>query len=88
MTLCQIIRAAEFLEEIFYYLLYMQDTWEKRLAYIQIVVELIAVSSENKATHNTSYAQPISHLFETALDIAVHGKFLKVHCVLQSLLWL
>ena len=57
----------------FYFPCYMQDTWEKRLAYIQVVVELIAVSSENKATHNMSYTEPISHLFEAALDIAMQG---------------
>lgn len=57
----------------------MQDTWEKRLAYIQVVVELIAFSSENKTTHNMCYTEPISHLFETALDIAVHGKCLNVN---------
>ena len=54
----------------------MQDTWEKRLAYVQVVVELIAKSSENQATHDTSYTEPISHLFETAVDIAVQGKHL------------
>jgi hemolysin-activating ACP:hemolysin acyltransferase len=51
----------------------MQDTWEKRLAYLQVTVELIAMSSEKQSTHNKSYAQPVSHLFETAVDIAVHG---------------
>ena len=51
----------------------MQDTWEKRLAYLQVTVELIAMSSEKQSTHNQSYAQPVSHLFETAVDIAVQG---------------
>ena len=54
-------------------ILIMQDTWEKRLAYLQVTVELIAMSSKNKSTHNQSYAQPVSHLFETAVDIAMHG---------------
>ena len=53
--------------------LVMQDTWEKRLAYLQVTVELIAMSSEKQSTHNQSYAQPVSHLFETAVDIAVQG---------------
>ena len=55
------------------FLLSLQTTWEKRLAYVQVVVELIAASSERKSTHDKSYTEPISHLFETALDIAVQG---------------
>lgn len=51
----------------------VQDTWEKRLAYLQATVELIAMSSEKQSTHNQSYTQPVSHLFETAVDIAMHG---------------
>lgn len=36
-------------------------------------MELIAACSERSATHEMSYAEPISHLFETAVDIAVQG---------------
>ena len=55
-------------------ILSVQDTWEKRLSYFQVTVELIAMSSEIPSTHNDdNYSLPVSHLFETVVDIALHG---------------
>ena len=50
-----------------------QETWEKRLSYIQVVVELVAGASHRKETHSHSYSDPISHLFQTAVDVCVLG---------------
>ena len=44
-------------------------------------MELIAACSERSATHEMSYAEPISHLFETAVDIAVQGIFTLYTCI-------
>lgn len=50
-----------------------QETWAKRLSYIQVVVELVADASHRKETHSHSYSDPISHLFQTAVDVCVLG---------------
>ena len=50
-----------------------QETWEKRVSYIQVVVELVGAASHQKKTHIQSYSDPISHLFQTAVDVCVLG---------------
>ena len=50
-----------------------QETWEKRVSYIQVVVELVGAASHQKKTHIQSYSDPISHLFQTAVDVYVLG---------------
>lgn len=59
-----------------------QETWAKRLSYIQVVVELVADASHRKETHSHSYSDPISHLFQTAVDVCVLGT--NIFCVISS----
>ena len=59
-----------------------QETWAKRLSYIQVVVELVADASHRKETHSHSYSDPISHLFQTAVDVCVLGT--NIFCAISS----
>ena len=51
----------------------LQNLWEKRLGYVQVVVELIGSSTHRKETHIHSYSDAVSHLFQTAVDVCVYG---------------
>ena len=61
-----------------YYLMlfhwYCQETWEKRLSYIQGMVELIGSASHIRETHTLGYSDPVTSLFQTVVDVCVNGK--------------
>ena len=62
-----------------------QETWEKRVSYIQVVVELVGAASHQKKTHIHSYSDPISHLFQTAVDVCVFGMW--IHIYMHTSVW-
>ena len=59
--------------------IHAQETWEKRVSYIQVVVELVGAASHQKKTHIHSYSDPISHLFQIAVDVCVLGMWIHTY---------
>ena len=43
------------------------------MAFIQMIVELVAAASRQKATHLNSYSDILGRLFKTVVDVAVFG---------------
>lgn len=61
-------------ECVFNSVFFSQDGWEKRYAFLRLLVELLSSASQQKNTQSTSYADIITFLMQTVLDIVVFGK--------------